>query len=102
MLRGDSSHGFTNVPGLFQGAFRASPAPGDTMVQSLSGNRQVFGPGGLEAWLEAAALSDGERAGLGDADAAVPYVLLRQAVMRLWIDQGGVAWQAEGGQGGAR
>lgn len=102
LLREDSSHGFTNVPGLYQGAFRASPALGDTTVQSLSGNRRVFGEGGLVTWLDGAALTDGERSILGDSDAAVPYALLRQAVMRLWTDAGGVAWKAVDGEGAAQ
>jgi len=99
LLRGESSHGFTNVPGLFQGAFRVLPESGETLVRSLGGNRGVFGERGLERWIDAGALTERQRARVGDPDAPVPYSMLREAVMRLWIDGGGVPWRADGAEG---
>jgi len=96
LLRGDSTLGFTNVPGLFQGAFRVWPESGETLARSLGGNRRVLGERGLEGWLDGGALTERQRARIGDPDAPVPYSLLRDAVLRLWTDGGGAPWRSDG------
>lgn len=89
LLRGESELGFTNVAGLYQGAFRTAVDAGEETAQSLSGNRNVFGRGGLGRWLTGENLTEAQRERLTeDPDAPVPYPLLRRAVLALWSEGG--------------
>ena len=87
LLRGESEWGFTNVAGLYQGAFRTAVDAGAETARSLSGNRNVFGRDGLGRWLTGENLTEAQRERLAeDPDAPVPYPLLRRAVLALWFE----------------
>ena len=89
LLRGESESGFSNVAGLYQGAFRVGIDEGAVRARSLSGNRNVFGREGLGRWLAGERLTEAQRERLAaDPDAPVDYPLLRRAVVRMWSDLG--------------
>ena len=72
------------------------------MGPQLAGNREVFGKQGLGQWIEDDELSPEQRALIADPAEAVPFPLLRRAVVRVWTDLGRrVADPADPG-GGAR
>ncbi len=88
LLRQDSAWGFTNTAGLAQGAFRVRAEGGSLWAQSLTGNRGVFGPQGLIGFLDEEELTPQQRRMVADPDGAVPFSLLRRAVLQVWSGLG--------------
>ncbi|ANM31927.1 hypothetical protein ABI59_23715 [Acidobacteria bacterium Mor1] len=90
LLREDSAWGFTNVSGLFMGAFRieSEPSGDENYAESLAGNR-VFGEGGLSRFIEAE--DPAEEPYLQVTDRPVPYPMLRRAVLKLDAERSGGA-----------
>ena len=101
LLREDSAWGFTNASGLFMGAFRVQPGPGDgeLLAESLAGNR-VLGEGGLSRFIDAA--DPAEAAFLQVTDGPVPYPMLRRAILKLDAERGSDGPSAGAPAGGAR
>lgn len=86
MLLGESKFGFTNTASLGFGAFRVSSTPGgQTLAQSVMGNRAAFGENGLGSWLDEASQ---EVSASADPASPVAYPLLRRALRELWIAGG--------------
>ena len=89
LLKDTSDWGFTNVAGLYQGAFKVRSNRGERpMVESLAGNRAVFREGGLERWVESRNMRPSDRAFAASSDGPVPYTLLRQTVVQLKQQRG--------------
>ena len=87
LLLGESKLGFTNTASLGFGAFRVfGDASGQTLAQSVMGNRMAFGENGLESWLDEAPQ---EASASGDPAAPVAYPFLRRALRELWVVSGG-------------
>jgi hypothetical protein len=102
LLRQDSDWGFTNTAGLAQGAFLVREERGHLRARSLTGNRGVFGEQGLARFLDEEELTPQERLTIADPAAAVPFPLLRRAVLQVWTGLGRRVPDPAELEGGAR
>jgi len=83
LLLDDSAWGFTDAAGLYQGAFRiARGRGGRDVAESLAGNGSALGQHGLGRWLAPAEVDAAELPFLERTTEAVPYALLRRAILR--------------------